>query len=301
MTSTARFPNLFIVGAPKCGTTALSHYLAGHPQIFMTEMAGIKEPDYFDSELVLSHMSTVTRDESVYLRLFEKADQNASYWGEASPLYLFSTKAIPWILQTCEDARFIVMLRSPVDLAHSLHNEYVKSFEEVREFEMAWRLQKSRSSGHDLPPSFSDGAALQYGEIAKTGAQLDRMLTHVDRSQVHIILYDDFNRDTAATYAALLDWLGLEHDGQAQFEKINPSVTYQWPGLEYALRKIRSVRSALHLPGGLGIHALIDRFNKKHAREPLRPAFRQELCAYFRDDVALLSRLLGRDLSHWLD
>ncbi|MGH8275022.1 MAG: sulfotransferase, partial [Gammaproteobacteria bacterium] len=32
-----RSPNLFIVGAPKCGTTAMSHYLAGHTRIFMSE------------------------------------------------------------------------------------------------------------------------------------------------------------------------------------------------------------------------------------------------------------------------
>ncbi|HZW51687.1 MAG TPA: hypothetical protein VFF05_07495, partial [Rudaea sp.] len=199
------------------------------------------------------------------------------------------------------DPHFIVMLRSPVEIAHSLHNEYAKHDDEQTDFEACWRLQASRLQGRDLPARFSDGAALQYGEIAKTGAQLERLLGLVERRQVHVIVYDDFSANPAASYAAVLDWLGLEHDGQAQFEKINPSVTYQWPGLEYALRKIRSVRSALGLPGGLGIQALIDRFNKKHVREPLRPAFRQELCDYFRDDVALLSRLLGRDLSHWLD
>lgn len=296
-----RFPNLFIVGAPKCGTTALSHYLAQHPQIFMTETAGIKEPDYFDSELTLSHMTTVTRDEGAYVRLFDKADPGASYWGEASPLYLFSRLAIPRILQTCQDPRFIVMLRNPIELAHSLHNEYVKSFDENPDFETAWRLQASRLNSYDLPKLFSDGVALQYGEIAKVGAQLERMLPLAERRQVHVILYDDFSANTATSYAATLNWLGLAHDGQTEFKRINHSITYEWPGLEYALRKIRTVRSALGLPGGLGIHALIDRFNKKDVREPLRPAFRQELCEYFRDDIKLLSQLLDRDLSHWLD
>jgi hypothetical protein len=296
-----RFPNLFIVGAPKCGTTALSHYLAGHPQIFMTETAGQKETMYFCEDMELSHLGWRIHDEKSYLRLFDDADPSLKYWGEASVFYLFSDVAIPNILQKSSGPRFVVMLRNPIELAHSLHNEWLKTVGEVPEFETAWRMQASRSNDHNLPSAFSDGVALQYGEIAKTGAQLERMLGIVDRSQVHIILYDDFSANPAASYAGLLDWLGLEHDGQAQFEKINPSVTYQWPGLEYVLRKVRSVRSALRLPGGLGIHALIDRFNKMHVREPLRPAFRQELCDYFRDDVALLSCLLGRDLSHWLD
>jgi hypothetical protein len=301
VTRNTRFPNLFIVGAPKCGTTALSHYLAGHPQIFMTETGGQKETMYFCEDMELSHLNWRIRDEEAYLRLFDGADPNVGYWGEASVFYLFSERAVPRILQKSPDPRFIAMLRNPIELAHSLHNEWLKTVGEIPDFETAWRVQASRLKGHDLPARFSDGAALQYGEIAKTGAQLERMLALVDRRQMHIILYDDFSADTAASYAALLDWLGLEHDGQIEFEKINPSVVYQWRGIEYALRKIRTVRSALRLPGGLGIHALIDRFNKKDVRKPLRPAFRQELCDYFRNDVALLSRLLERDLSHWLD
>ena len=295
-----RFPNLFIVGAPKCGTTALSHYLAGHPQIFMTETADMKEPHYFCSELKVPHLPWRIRDESAYLQLFDNADQNATYWGEASPSYLFSEVAVPRILKTCLNPRFIVMLRNPIEQAHSAHNEYAKYGSEIPDFEASWRLQDLRMLGQHLPKPFTDGLDLQYGQLAKTGEQLERMLTHVDRSQVHVILYDDFSANPAASYAAVLDWLGLAHDGQAQFEKINPSITYQWYGLEYVLRKIRTVRSALRLPGGLGIHALIDRFNKRMARETLRPAFRRELCDYFRDDVALLSRLLGRDFSHWL-
>ncbi len=289
------------MGAPKCGTTALSHYLAGHPKIFMAEQAGQKETMYFCKDMELSHLSWRIRDREAYLRLFDEADPDASYRGEASVFYLFSEQAIPQILRNSAVPRFIVMLRNPIELADSLHNEWLKTVGEVPDFEAAWRLQASRLRGNDLPQRFSDGIALQYGEIAKTGAQLERMLKLVERKHVHIILYDDFSANPAASYAAVLDWLGLAHDGQSQFEKINPSVTYQWHGLEQALRKIRAVRVALRLPGGLGIHALIDRFNKKAVRKPLCPAFRRELCDYFREDVALLSRLLGRDFSHWLD
>ena len=38
------WPNFFIVGAPKAGTTSLYEYLKGHPEIYMSP---IKEPDYF--------------------------------------------------------------------------------------------------------------------------------------------------------------------------------------------------------------------------------------------------------------
>ena len=48
MSSAAREPNFFIVGAPKAGTTSLYHYLDQHPDIYMSP---IKEPCFFSSEI----------------------------------------------------------------------------------------------------------------------------------------------------------------------------------------------------------------------------------------------------------
>jgi hypothetical protein len=298
MTDT-RWPNLFIIGAPKCGTTAMSHYLAQHPQVFMSESAGIKEPFYFCSDLAVSHVTWRIRDETHYLGLFENAGLRR-YRGEASTGYLVSEAAVPRILQRCDDPRFIVMVRNPIEQAYALHNEHWKNYGEHHDFETCWRWQQRRLGGDHLPPNFSDGASLQYGRIARTGEQLERVLSLVDRSRLHVVLYDDFKSDTAKSYADTLAWLGLEDDGRVHFERLNPGLAYHWEALEMGLRKIRSLRQALHLPGGLGLHALIDRFNKHTMRKPLRPAFRRELCRYFRDDVALLSRLLQRDVSHWL-
>ena len=43
-------PDFFIVGAPKCGTTALHSYLRTHPQVFMPED---KDRCYFGSDLIV--------------------------------------------------------------------------------------------------------------------------------------------------------------------------------------------------------------------------------------------------------
>jgi Sulfotransferase family len=40
----ARFPDFFLVGAPRCGTTSLSRYLAANPQVCFSRP---KEPHYF--------------------------------------------------------------------------------------------------------------------------------------------------------------------------------------------------------------------------------------------------------------
>ena len=41
-------PNFFIIGAPKCGTTALSEYLRSHPSVLISEP---KEPHYFSTDI----------------------------------------------------------------------------------------------------------------------------------------------------------------------------------------------------------------------------------------------------------
>ena len=83
------WPNFFIVGAAKAGTTSLYSYLRQHPDIFMPE--DVKEPHYFAQV----HPSRAQRyaspvfisDREAYLNLF-RAGKNHRAIGEASPSYL---------------------------------------------------------------------------------------------------------------------------------------------------------------------------------------------------------------------
>lgn len=195
MTKDSRTPNLFIVGAPKCGTTAMSSYLAGHPDIFMSEQAGLKEPNFFCNDLWFSHQRHITTTWSEYLNLFALAPACVKYIGEATPLYLGSRVAIKNILENCPSPRFVVMLRNPVELVVSLHNQYVKAGLENVNFERAWNLQEKRLKGSSLPPGVDQGEYLNYANRAKIGEQLKRLYETVDREAVHCIFFDDFKRN----------------------------------------------------------------------------------------------------------
>ena len=60
-------PNLFIIGAAKCGTTSLHHYLDQHPEVSMSE---VKEPRYFCRHFDDLGLPAVSRRDE-YLGLFE--------------------------------------------------------------------------------------------------------------------------------------------------------------------------------------------------------------------------------------
>jgi len=292
-------PNLFIIGAPKCGTTALSGYLAGHPEVYMSEQAGNKEPEYFADDFRFGWTAVSGRED--YLSLFLNAPRHMRYLGEASVSYLHSKVAVPAILRCSPEAKFIVMIRNPVEIAQRLHNQHVKhSLESVLEFERAWELQRARLDGKYLPVRFQDGRGLQYGELAKIGEQMYRLFSAAPKDQIHVIVYDDFVRAPAAEYEAVNRFLGIASDGRASFPVVNPSVSYRVDMVQRALMWLRGYRERLGLPGGLGIHKAIDRINAKVGPKPLDPRFRQKLNEYYRHDIDILSRLLGRDFSVWL-
>ncbi len=83
-----RKPDFFIVGAPKCGTTAMKSYLGEHPEIFMPRSD--REPHFFGTDL---YKRTFIRDEQSYLSLFAEA-KNEKRVGEKSVRYLYSEQAI---------------------------------------------------------------------------------------------------------------------------------------------------------------------------------------------------------------
>ena len=116
-----RRPNFFIVGAPKCGTTALYEYLKTHPNIFLSTP---KEPDFFCKDIP-EHFENFPNTFEDYLSLFQSANDNHVAVGEATALYLYSRVAIKDIYQLYPDAKIIVLVRSPIDMAQSLHSQDV--------------------------------------------------------------------------------------------------------------------------------------------------------------------------------
>lgn len=293
-----KYPDFYIVGAPKCGTTALYHYLSEHPGVFLPFG---KEPHYFADDLE-GMRDVKSLDE--YLAMFTPRRQHQKC-GEASVMYLYSHVAVDRILEANPDARLIVMLRNPLELVPSLHSQcLVALFEDQTDLAAAWRLQAERAAGRSLPDGCPEPKMLQYAEIARLGAQLERFLERAPRAQVKLILFDDFAADTPRIYAEVLEFLGLPSDGRTEFPRVNANKAlrsrwlHRW--LDYR-RVPHSVRRAGRLLGLHRLHYRIKMLNMTAAkRQPLDPAMRAEMASAFRDDVGRLSALLQRDLSHWL-
>jgi hypothetical protein len=296
-----RLPDFFIVGAPKCGTTALYHYLSLHPAIYVPEL---KEPHFFCGDF--PKFGKIHDIES-YLGLFEEAPEDALL-GEASVWYLYSKSAIPRIMDANPDARIIVMLRNPVTMAKSLHRQLILSLrEDVEDFESAWRAQHDRRAGKRLPLYCPERSHLQYADVCRYSHQVERMLDIVPSEQMKILIYEEFFDDIRSQYASVTEFLGLECDPRTVFPRINvarePRSHWLWQFVRrppFPLDRLHGpAQSIARLLGLRPIKILNDLDSRVARKPPLTPAFDRELYDFFAGDVARLEHLLGRPLPAW--
>jgi len=294
-------PNFFILGAPKCGTTALSEYLHLHPNVFFSDP---KEPEYFAADFPVRLISR----ERDYLGLFRSADPSRHLAiGEGSTLYLFSEEAVPNILRFQPQARMIAMVRNPAQLVESFHSHLLsEGIETLASFEEAWAAEAERRQGRRLPPGARNPQWLYYSEWGKLGSQLQRLMNLAPKGQWMAILYDDFARDTRRVYQETLKFLNLPDDGRKEFPVINKrrhpkNVRLQkWIGA--LLRWWMPMR--VHFTGGrgLGLGNFLNKITTRPARANQIPVeTHRMLLDYYHDEIRLMETLLDRDLGHWLD
>lgn len=294
--SPSKKPNLFVIGAPKCGTTSLCAYLERHPQVLFSTP---KEPKFFHTDF--SHEHRIARDESEYLDCFQGQTPEHRIIAEGTVWYLYSRVAVPKILEFNPSARLIVMLRNPVDLAQSLHSQLVYGGDEdVRDFETAWSLQRDRAAGNKVPAMCRDPKVLQYGAISKLGEQIERLYRVANRENVLLIRFEELAARPEQVYRQTLDFLELPDDQQYAFPRHNPNKVLRPGPLPSLLFAGGYLKRKLGIRRSLGVWKKLEPLTSVvRERTTSSSEMRVKLSAYFRDDLQLLRRVTGQDFSQW--
>jgi hypothetical protein len=273
-------PNFFIIGAPKCGTTSLAAWLSQHREVFIPPE---KELNFFDDDHHYPVRLTLRQYEKLFARASEKAVGDASVW------YLYSWTAVPNILEYQPNARFIVCLRDPVEMAFSLHHQQIFSRnEDIFDFRTAWQAQEERRNG--APVKAHERSHLYYGDVCKLGEQVERLLSRTQR--VHFVRLDEVRQDPRAAFSAVLDFLEL-----AQFD---PDLTARNQAKERrslvfqkSLQLLFRMKHRLGVRKNLGALTKLYRWNTRPAKWNPDPEFAAELASYFREDSEKLARLIS--------
>ena len=295
-------PNFFIIGAPKCGTSSLANYLSMHTNVFFTKP---KEPWFFSyPEYPGPHKNNYDS----YLNLFKNVENRHSAIGEGSVYYLYSSHAVKDILQRFSDAKFIVMLRNPIEAAFSSFVQNKKgvhpnSLETLSTFREAWDAQDERLEGKKLPKNCGAVGKFQYRYIYSYSKQLERLYSLVKKENIHIILFEDFVKNTEKEYVKTLKFLGLPIHRLKSYEVKNKmGVISQDTRLKKLI--VSFISFALRIKNKMGITKSFNIINgllvnKVIKIEKPKDDFREELINYFKKDIKQTENLIGIDLSEW--
>jgi hypothetical protein len=283
-----RWPNFFVVGAAKAGTTSLHAYLAGHPEIYM---AAVKEPHYF-SRLKPSperrpFLPTID-GERTYLNLFRDAGDRRVR-GESSTSYLTVPDAARRIRERCPTAKAVILLREPVSRAHSHFLADVRDGVERRSFRQA--IEDELSGSEQLEWGVS-GLYVTIGRYAEDVARYRRLFG----TNLHVLFFEDLVADPTTNVRQVLDFLGVD-GGYANSLSPEPHNPYRrsragFAGRIFSSPHVRVVSRRL-LPRGA--RARVKESLTKTAPKPSVPVEDwKRLTALYRPDVKQLTKLLGR-------
>ena len=143
-------PNLFLVGAPKCGTTTLHHWLSLHPDVFMSK---IKEPAFFCKFGNVDWQGPggdvfkkgIINDKMTYQSLFT-ATVTHRWIGEASSDYLWVERAPSRIAKQCgrNNTKIIIVVRNHVERAFSEYSHLIREGRESLDFISSLKKENER-------------------------------------------------------------------------------------------------------------------------------------------------------------
>lgn len=319
LSSQSRFA--FIVGAPRCGTTTIASFLQQHPDVCFS---AVKEPHFFSrdeiAELPEEELQPLVEEE-YWRRFFGQCEGDPQLYAEGSVTYLYVPERMAPILKIWPKAKFVIALRDPLSMLPSLHARLLVTGDEtIRDFPTAWNKTGERARGRSVPKRAADPRWLRYDWAGLLGQNVERFFDAVGRDRCHIVLFDDLSADPKGSYEKLCSFLEIEPWAETDFEpqRINKTIRIGWlqrllkrppravrtvlAGEQYRKREKKLDAKESKLVAAIfAIRSRLLQWNKVPVRrEPLDAAVRQQIIERLRDDVILLSRVIDRDLSHWL-
>jgi len=298
----ANHPNTFIIGAPKAGTTSMSAMLNQHPDVYFSP---IKEPSYYSRDIISLEDPRFQRFDD-YLQLFSKVcSRKHKIIAEGSTQIMYSIQGIKEILSRVSNPKFIVMLRNPLDAAVSFYMHLLKSKYPDPEgcFEEAWNSIEARKRTTGGPYGKNE-IYYRYDEAFLYGKYLTKVISLVNRENVHVILYDDFLKDPLLSYKKLLNFLGINDGFQVKVLKSNKAGIRRSGAFVSILSRFCSLSYNIRHKVGLTNLGVFETLTIRRGKNiesyrAISENCRSRMKQHFFPDIEKLERLINMDLSGW--
>ena len=215
-------PDFYILGGQKCGTTSMFMYLTKHPAILSPNAKDIRFFDkYFFKGVNWYRVNFPTKStKSSLSKNFKRV-----LTGEATERYLDHPHAADRIKQVTPKAKFIILLRNPIERSYSHYTMIARRNAESLTFEKAIQEKKDRivslyQKMIDDPGYYSD-IYFRHGYLHR-GIYVDKIKHWMEvfpKEQFLIIQSEEFFKDPSKIYNQVLDFLEVENFDLDQYEQ----------------------------------------------------------------------------------
>jgi Sulfotransferase domain len=295
------FPDFIGIGAAKSGTTWLSVNLGKHPDVYIPSRKELSSFAYneFNSDCIEN-----------YKKYFQNASRN-SIKGEFSTIYLQSEVAPPRIRSILPNVKLIVCLRNPVEQIYS-HYWHLRrqNFHQGERQSIDLNIEHALAEYHDL-----------LVEPAFYFKHLKRWKTYFPEHQFLEIFFDDIVSSPATVLKRTMsfldidceDWLRSRNDKLVHIERegVSPrgnrtEILYGYLYVflvKYIYNPMKSVfgpRYAASVKDNLRLRQAMECMFFRRGYPAMTDKVHELLVEHVAGEIDGLSRMTGRDLSHWL-
>lgn len=286
--STPKWPNLFLVGAPRSGTTTLHEMLDRHPDIFMSK---VKEPNYFSTPPIPERHRQVlgaTQDKKEYLSLFNDASDQ-KYIGEGTTHYLSDYEAPKRIHSASPNAKIIAIIRNPIDRAYSAFLLLGRRGGNGMTF---YETMKKQIADDKNKNTFGNFAV--QGQYSKL---LDNFYKYFDKKQVLVLSFDDLRKNPTLIKKQLANFLEVPIEGFSE-DKVEKNA-YQEPRNTFTkiiLQNSFVTKYAGRILPKSAIRFFRNKvFLKQAKKQPMDEQSKKLLENYFADELQNFDSLLSKN------
>lgn len=295
------FPNTFLCGVQKAGTTTLDDWLSQHPQIYCYD--SLKDVHLF--------YRFKNRDEIINrLKLETPAYNNEPVVLQSAVNYIFYPSMMEAIASYKPDAKLIVILRNPMDRAVSAYHYFKKMRRETRNIKEA--LLYTPKDNFEFSHDNSDFTYIEHGLYHK---QISDALKYFTKDQLLVLDYAQLARDPQSMLRKLYSFLGVDENFVPDLSPKNVTGEVKSDFVQNKMLSHNKYRKWIvdHLIDPIfpvnkrkQLKRRIFEMNTAKGKSPVplteetkkeSDEIKRQLRSYFEEDTAKLDALLGTDFS----
>lgn len=205
-------PEILVIGAQRSGTTTLYRVMSQHPDLVRPTLS--KGIGYFDIHYgeglrwYRGHFPVAS-----VARARRPGGRAVAF--ESSGYYSFHPLAAGRIARDLPGVQVVMMVRDPVERAHSAYkHEFARGFE-TESFADAVDMEAARLDGEVermlADPGYVSSEHRHHAYVGRGeyATQIERFQRELGRDRVHVVDADDFFAEPMAQIEQLTSWLGL--------------------------------------------------------------------------------------------